>query len=177
MISNVPIMEKRVSLIRSSASELEEARAAYSETAEFLSTVPDEASRKAIFDSLRIINNRIQELEAAVHTEDGTQWVDTGVTFGERWDELDTEGRRLMLTSAGIKFRARTLKKGTRWYAPILETRLIVPEELRLAARTKAINVEEELARQRRGWWDSLDDRDRAALLEAGIGTDLLEEE
>jgi len=169
LIGELPILEKRISTIRSSEEELEEARATYREIASFLSTVPDEASRKTIFEQLENVNRRIQELEKAVHSTDGTEWVDTGVTFGQRWEELDAEGRRLLLTSAGIRYRARTIVKGTRWKLPILETELIVPEELQLAARTKGFNLHEIEQQQRQQWWESLTEEERRSWLDAGI--------
>ena len=140
-VAELPILEKRISTIGTTEESLEQARAAYAEITEFLPTAPDKATRASLFEQLTNLGKKIKDLESAVHAQDGVQWVDTGETYGERWEQLDTEGRRLLLTSAGIKFRARQIKPGNRWHRPIQEHEIILPPELQLLPKTKPVDL------------------------------------
>ena len=140
-VANLPILEKRLSTIGTTEESLEQARAAYTEITEFLPTAPDKATRASLFTQLTNLGNKIKGLESAVQSQDGVEWIDTGETYGERWEQLDTEGRRLLLTSAGIKFRARQLKPGSRWHRPIQEHEIILPPELKLLPKTKPVDL------------------------------------
>lgn len=176
-IADLPVLIKMDHAAVSPAAELARYQATYKETLAFLPTAPDAATRQAIFEQLEKIGQKITDLEKRAEFGPGVDWVDTGETYGERWDKLDTQGRRRMLVAAGIKFRANQITRGTRWGPGIQESELILPEELKLVAHAREVNLAEAEAEDRRRWWKSLPEEDRAALLEAGIGTDLREEE
>ena len=115
--------------------QLTEAQGAYSQIASFLSTAPDEATRAALFEQLTLVGDRIKMLEAQKNAPAGGQWESTGQTYGGLWRELDTEGRRRLMLSAGIRFRVQVIKRGSRWSPPILQTELVVPSDLRKQLR------------------------------------------
>lgn len=127
---SIPIMEKAPG-ISIQEGELEEAQETYSDIAAFLSTAPDQETRETLFEQLRVVGERIKRLEAQKKTPAGDQWIDTGQTYGGLWESLDTQERRRLLNKAGIFMRVRTIKKATRWEAPILETELVIPDELK----------------------------------------------
>lgn len=160
-VAHLPILEKRVSVIRSSESELEQARATYKDIASYLSSAPDEEMRRTLFEQLDAVSRRIKDLEASITTGDGTEWVDTGVTYGERWDQLDTDGRRALLTAAGIRFRARTIQKGARYRPAVLESELLLPEELRMIHSAKPVDAKSVLEEEQRGFVAGLSDEHR----------------
>lgn len=166
-VADLPILEKQISVIQSSAEQLAEARATYKDIADYLPSAPDEAMRKELFRQLDIVGRKIQELEKSVHTSDGVSWVDTGVTYGQRWAELDTDGRRELVTAAGIRYRVRQIKPGNRWYPPIQETELILPEQLRLLANTKAVDVTEALTAQQDEFLGGLSEEHRQQIEDA----------
>lgn len=128
-LDNVTVMEKRAVMV--SDTQLEEAQQAYSEIASFLSNAPDEASRNALFEQLKLVGDRIARMEAQKKTPEADQWVSTGQTYGGLWKTLDQESRRRMMLQAGLKFRVKVEKPGSRWALPILRTELVVPEDLR----------------------------------------------
>nr|WP_256388255.1 MULTISPECIES: recombinase family protein [Corynebacterium] len=160
-IADLPILEKRVSVVRSSASELEQARATYKDIASYLPSAPDEETRRMLFQQLDAVSNRIRDLEASITTDDGTEWFNTGVTYGERWDQLDTEGRRLLLTSAGIRYRARTIVKGNRWASAVLESEILLPEELRMIHSAMPVDANAVLEDQQREFMAGLSEEHR----------------
>lgn len=169
LIADLPILEKRVSVISSTEDDLEAAKLNYKALIGELAVAPDAETRELISHQAGIVRRRMEELQAATSTADGVEWIDTGVTFGERWDALDTEGRRLLMTSAGIKYRVNQLKGGTRWGPAIQESELIVPEELQLAARSKGFNLHEIEQQQRQQWWESLTEEERRSWLDSGL--------
>ncbi|OIR43215.1 hypothetical protein BJP06_06440 [Corynebacterium sp. NML120713] len=127
---SIPIMEKAPG-VSIQEGELEEAQQTYSDIASFLSTAPDQETRETLFEQLRVVGERIKRLEEQKKTPAGDQWIDTGQTYGGLWESLDTQERRRLLNKAGIFMRVRTIKKATRWEAPILETELVIPDELK----------------------------------------------
>lgn len=163
-VAELPILEKRLSTIGTTEESLEQARAAYAEITEFLPTAPDKATRASLFEQLTNLGNKIKDLESAVHTQDGVEWIDTGETYGQRWEQLDTEGRRLLLTSAGIKFRARQIKPGNRWHRPIQEHELLLPPELNLVAGAKPVDVDSAIKAEQAAYLAGLSEQHRAQI-------------
>ena len=167
LVGHLPILEKRVSTMRSSESELEQARATYKDIAGYLPSAPDEETRKMLFQQLDAVSRRIKDLEASITTEDGTEWVDTGVTYGERWNELDTDGRRELLTAAGFQFRARNIAPGTRWKPAIIESELLLPEQLQMLHPAKPVNAKDVLADEHREFMAGLSEEHRQQIEQA----------
>lgn len=130
-LEQIPVMKRVKAAQQDSGAELEEARTTYSEIAGFLPSAPDEASRTALFEQLKVVGDRITRLEKQKKTPAGDQWVDTGETYGGLWTSLDQEGRRRMMVEAGVRFRVRLIERGTRWKKPVLETELRLPNNLR----------------------------------------------
>lgn len=122
-------MQKVTSSASDVTVDLAEAKAAYDDIADYLTTA-SAATRKTLFSQLDILSARIEELEAAP-TEDETIWVDTGETYLSVWEGLDTEGKRKLMERSGIRVRARSLSKGTRHAPGIIEMEFIVPDDLK----------------------------------------------
>ena len=160
-VAHLPILKKRVGTIGTTEESLAQAREAYAEITAFLPTAPDKDTRASLFEQLTNLGKKIKDLESAVHAQDGVQWVDTGETYGERWEQLDTEGRRLLLTSAGIKFRARQLKAGSRSKPAIQQHELVLPTELKLVAGAQPVDVGEALREQQAEFMAGLSEEHR----------------
>ena len=128
-LDTLPVIQK-VESVTVAETELDEARQAYAQIAEFLPSAPDEQTRTTLFEQLKLVGDRITRLETQKKTPAGDQWETTDQTYGGVWRSLDTEGRRRMLISAGVKFKLLVVQPGTRWSPPILQTELVVPQDL-----------------------------------------------
>lgn len=58
------------------------------------------------------LSARLAELEAKPSRPAGFELVPTGKTFGEKWEELDTQGRRRLMLGAGFEIRAAKTTDG-----------------------------------------------------------------
>lgn len=123
------VMQKVTSSASDVTVDLAEAKAAYDDIADYLTTA-SAATRKTLFSQLDILSTRIEELENAP-TEDETIWVDTGESYLSVWEGLDIEGKRKLMERSGIRVRARALSRGTRHAPGIIEMEFIVPDDLK----------------------------------------------
>lgn len=124
------IQEKVYTPGHDSAQELQEANDAYEELVAYIPQAPNEKARKLLFEQLSTISERIKTLEETP-SETTEHWVSTGQTYKEKWDSLDTEGRRLLMVKAGIRVRARQLNRGSRHNPGIIESEFIIPQDLK----------------------------------------------
>lgn len=121
-----PIMRRKPGA-GNSAQELEEARKAYDEIAQFLSSAPSSSARQALFDQLSVAGARVERLEKECAGPAGLLYEETGETYGQRWDSLDKEGKRAMLIASGIRLKAKQLTRGNMWGPGILQTEIVFP--------------------------------------------------
>ena len=124
------IMEQKIVAGRDTAQELAEANQAYEELAEFLGTAPNENARRMLYQQLNQIGERIKNLEA-VPDKTSREWVSTGRRYIDEWNDLDEEGKRLLMLRHEVTVRARQPTKSS-WKAPgLLETEFRIPQQLR----------------------------------------------
>lgn len=133
------IMEREYIPPTVTVQQLEEARAAYSDLVKYIATVDSDEARKQLFDQLDVISKRIEELKSVEDTKKAPTvlWKETDRRYIDEWNDLDEEGKRLLMVKAGITVRARQLTKGTKAGPGIIESEFIVPEDLKERLRTQ----------------------------------------
>lgn len=129
-LGNHEIMEQRIVAGRDTAQELAEANQAYEELAGYLGSAPNENARRMLYQQLNKLGERIKNLEA-VPDKTTREWVSTGRRYIDEWNELDEEGKRLLMLRHEVSVRVRQLTKGS-WKSPgILETEFCIPQQLK----------------------------------------------
>lgn len=133
------IMEREYIPPTVSVQQLEEARATYSDLVKYIATVDSDEARKQLFEQLDVISKRIEELKAVEDTKKAPTvlWKETDRRYIDEWNDLDEEGKRLLMVKAGITVRARQLTKGTKAGPGIIESEFIVPEDLKARLRSQ----------------------------------------
>jgi site-specific DNA recombinase len=106
--------------------ELNEALRAVDELTELLGTITSATMRSRLLEQLGALDARIARLEILPSREAGFEYRETGETYREAWNSLDTEGRRQLLLKSGITVAAKVIK-GT----SSLVGHIRVPEDLR----------------------------------------------
>lgn len=124
------VMEKKVTHAEDTTAELEEAKQAYSDIADFVGTAPTAEARKQLLEQLTLVGERIKTLEQAPNT-DTVEWEQTGQTYQDLWDNLDEEGKRQLMLKTGIRACINPITGGTRHGYGTVEYEFIVPDDLK----------------------------------------------
>lgn len=111
---------------KSHQSELEEAVRAVDEITPLLGTVTSETVKTRLLKQLSALDSRISELEKLPVQEARWEYIETGQTYGEAWDDAaDAEARRQLLLRSGItlaiivKNKTREPGSGGQWYGNV----------------------------------------------------------
>ncbi|TRX49765.1 recombinase family protein [Corynebacterium guaraldiae] len=137
-LGDFEVLEKVTVFASDVSRELEEAQETYQELASFITSTTNATARATLFQQLSTLEARINELEAQDQQEETTEYHGTGITYQQRWQELDTEQRRQLMISSGLRVRAQQLNRGTRHGPGMLQTEFIVPPDLRERLRIPA---------------------------------------
>ena len=109
--------------------ELNDAKVAYENIAQFVSSAPSDRVRERLFSQLELARARILHLEET-DIDDRVRLVETGGTYLELWEELDAEGKRQLMLKAGVKARIKAITGGSRHGFGTVEFDFIIPEDL-----------------------------------------------
>ena len=83
-----------------------------------------------LYQQLNQIGEKIKNLEA-IPEKTTREWVSAGRRYIDEWNELDEEGKRLLMLRHEVSVRVRQLTKSS-WKTPgILETEFCIPQQLR----------------------------------------------
>ncbi|AJI78500.1 recombinase family protein [Corynebacterium singulare] len=124
------IMEHRIISGRDTSEELAEANQAYEELSGYLSSALNKNARRLLHQQLNQISERIKNLES-IPDKTVREWVSTGRRYIDEWNELNEEGKRLLMLRHEVSVRVRQLTKSS-WKTPgILETEFCIPQQLK----------------------------------------------
>ena len=116
----------------SHAEELAEALRAVDELSSLLGVVGSTSMRSRLTEQMRALDGRILALEQTESRPGGWEQIETGGTYGEAWENADTEERRQLLLQSGIRFKIHRVP-GTQ----AITSELYRPENIQTLLNTK----------------------------------------
>lgn len=127
-----PMVRKVYIPAESHETEIQEASDAIDELTTTLRSLSSATARRKITEQISALDVRLEELESLPTSEARTELLPVGKTWGEEWNQRDTEGRRQLLESNGIKLRIKITDRPKRTSVPgVLHFHLYVPDELK----------------------------------------------
>lgn len=130
-LGDYPIMEKHVTKANDLSNEIQEARESYDDLVDYIPNARSKEARAKLFGQLELIEQRIESLESQSTQTDTVRWSYSGQTYGDLWETLDEQGRRMLMVKAGFEVRAQALTKTTRRSPAFVEVDYFLPEDLR----------------------------------------------
>lgn len=111
--------------------ELEQLTTAYTEVSGLIASTASALGRERLYQQLETLDKRIAELEKSHSPEPTVKWETTGETYGQRWANSDSNGKRAMLLQAGITIKTKQISRGNTHQKGIMVTEFLVPDDLR----------------------------------------------
>lgn len=111
--------------------ELESAKDTLEDLIQSMQRANSKAAREVITDQISRVDERISRLEQQPVQAAYVKTVPTGRSYREEWESRDTEGRRMLLTTGGIKIYAKLEGRGrARGEAGDFQAQLVIPPEI-----------------------------------------------
>lgn len=123
-------LQKKITRAVDHSERILEIQDAISELSRLLGSLGSATAIATISEQIEAMDKELARLEQEHSTEERVEWIPTGDTYQELWDDLDTEGRRQLLLQAEIKILARPMAKGTRVGRGTVETDFQIPRDL-----------------------------------------------
>lgn len=137
-LGDKPLQHRVQTDVHALQKDLNEAEKAYQDIAEYLPSAPNSEARQQLFRQLNIVSERIKHLKETIGTTPEVRWESTGETYLERWKTLDAQQKRKFLLELGIKVRVRQITPGGRNTPGVIETDMVIPNDLQERLRTYA---------------------------------------
>jgi DNA invertase Pin-like site-specific DNA recombinase len=112
--------------------ELEDCVRAVDELSMLLGTITSTTMRSRLTEQMTALDSRITLLETIPTREAGYEYIQTGVTYRQQWEQADTEGKRQLLLKSGITYRTKRVP-GTQ----AVQSAIFIPDEILDLLNTK----------------------------------------
>jgi hypothetical protein len=112
--------------------ELEDAIRAVDELTMLMGTITSATMRSRLTEQMTALDSRITLLETMPTREAGYEYIQTGVTYRQQWEQADTEGKRQLLLKSGITYRTKRVL-GTQ----AVQSAIFIPDEILDLLNTK----------------------------------------
>jgi DNA invertase Pin-like site-specific DNA recombinase len=112
--------------------ELEDAIRAVDELSMLLGTITSATMRSRLTEQMTALDSRITLLETMPTREAGYEYIQTGVSYRQQWEQADTEGKRQLLLKSGITYRTKRIP-GTQ----AVQSAIFIPDEILDLLNTK----------------------------------------